>query len=86
MQKNIFAWEQEFQNYITGKQIPARDMVELLGNQVIPFKANKTQVEKKVEELLQKKKADIEDLVFSYRQPDKLSGQNGLQRMGLCSC
>jgi hypothetical protein len=73
--EKYFAWEREFQNYITGKQIPARDMVELLGNQVIPFKANKTQVEKKVEELLQKKKADIEDLCFHIDSQTNCQGR-----------
>ena len=62
--KKYRSWENEFQNYITGEQIPARDMVEMLGNQVIPFLGNQTEVEKEVKELIRKKGKKALDIYF----------------------
>lgn len=65
-------WENTFQKYITGNQIPARDMVELLGNQVIPFWANKTQLEREAEELMAGKHRNVLDICFYIdRQENK---------------
>ncbi len=44
--------EEEFQNYINGREIPARDMVSAFGRQVIPFMGNRDKQEKEAERLI----------------------------------
>ena len=66
--------EEEFQHYISGDEIPVRDMVSVLGRQVIPFAGNRSEQDKNAERLLNLYGKNAVKILFSI---DKTEKQNG---------
>ena len=69
-----FKMEETFQKYISGDEIPVRDMVSSFGRQVIPFAGNKSAQEKQAERLLNLHGSRAVRIVFSI---DKTEQKNG---------
>lgn len=68
-------WEVEFQSYLRGKTVPLRNMVELLGNEVILFKDNQDAKEREMERRINLMEKDARKILFHLDQVEQKDGK-----------
>ncbi len=67
--------EETFQKYISGDEIPVRDMIASFGRQVIPFAGNKSEQDRQAERLLNLHGSRAIRIVFSIDKTEKKNGK-----------
>lgn len=73
--KRFADWEVEFQSYLRGDTVPIRNMVDLLGNEVIPFPGNRDENEKRAERCMNLMEQDARKLYFHLDCAERKDGQ-----------
>lgn len=74
-EKGYYGWETEFQRYLRGDKVPISHMVDLLGNEVIPFEGKKTEAEREVERRINLFGWDAKKLLFHLDRMEKEDGR-----------
>lgn len=68
-------WEVEFQAYLTGNTTPIANMVDLLGNQVIPFVGVQQEEEKEAIRRMNRLEKEAKKLFFNMDRVEKKDGK-----------
>lgn len=76
--KQFADWEVEFQSYLRGDTVPIRNMVDLLGNEVIPFPGNRDENAKRAERCMNLMEKDARKLYFHLDRAEQKDGQTVL--------
>lgn len=73
--KEFAGWEAEFQAYLKGDTIPVSDMVDLLGNEVIPFEGNRKAEDREAVRRMNLEEKNARKLFFHLDQIEKRDGK-----------
>lgn len=69
------AWENSFQAYLKGGTLPIRNMVDLLGNQVIPFAGKENPKDREAKRRMNLAEKNVKKMFYHIDQAEKKDGK-----------